>query len=200
LIERPGALRARAPVIFLRHQHAQMGHKAASGRGLQTREVGGLLTLKPSGISAYCIGNVGWVADESLFTLGSGVALRVRPRDRTRALAQFAKSAFPPRDRRFGSRAEIRSRSSTPPTAVLASCAAYRSFNTGSSLIYSAVTAQECAVKQLVELARGGLPKAELARSYKVSGEAVYQYLRGGPEARVIGASVASRREDHREE
>ena len=45
---------------------------------VQTREVGGLLTLKPSGISAYCIGNVGWVADESLFTLGSGVALRVR--------------------------------------------------------------------------------------------------------------------------
>jgi len=121
---------------------------------VQTRGVGGLLTLKPSGISAYCIGNVGWVADESLFTLGSGVALRVRPRDRTRALAQFAKSAFPPRDRRLGSRAEIRSRSSTPPTAVLASCAAYRSFNTGSSLIYSAVTAQECAVKQLVELAR----------------------------------------------
>ena len=45
---------------------------------VQTREVGGLLTLKPSGITAYCIGNVGWVADKSLFTLGSGVALRVR--------------------------------------------------------------------------------------------------------------------------
>ena len=55
-------------------------------------------------------------------------------------------------------------------------------------------------MKELVELARSCLPKTELARSYKVSAEAVYQYLRGGPEARVIGASVASRREHHREE
>src|SRR4051812_34329102 len=32
---------------------------------------------------------------------------------------------------------------------------------------------------ELVELARSGMPKAELARSYGVSRETVYQYLRG---------------------
>jgi len=35
-------------------------------------------------------------------------------------------------------------------------------------------------LKELVELANSGLPKAELARSYGISRETVYQYLRGG--------------------
>jgi len=33
--------------------------------------------------------------------------------------------------------------------------------------------------QELVELARSGMPKAELARSYGISRETVYQYLRG---------------------
>jgi len=35
-------------------------------------------------------------------------------------------------------------------------------------------------VQELVELAHSGMPKAELARSYGISRETVYQYLRGG--------------------
>ena len=35
--------------------------------------------------------------------------------------------------------------------------------------------------QELVELAHSGIPKAELARSYGISRETVYQYLRGGP-------------------
>ena len=34
-------------------------------------------------------------------------------------------------------------------------------------------------LQELVELARSGMPKAELARSYGISRETVYQYLRG---------------------
>ena len=34
-------------------------------------------------------------------------------------------------------------------------------------------------LRELVELARSGMPKAELARSYGISRETVYQYLRG---------------------
>ena len=44
---------------------------------VQTREVGGL-TIQPGRPAAYCIGNVGWVADEPLVTFGNGVELRVR--------------------------------------------------------------------------------------------------------------------------
>ena len=43
----------------------------------QTREFGGL-RFEPGRPTAYCIGNVGWVADEPLLTLGNGAALRVR--------------------------------------------------------------------------------------------------------------------------
>jgi DNA invertase Pin-like site-specific DNA recombinase len=34
-------------------------------------------------------------------------------------------------------------------------------------------------LQELVELARSGMPKAELARSYGISRETVYQYVRG---------------------
>ena len=39
-----------------------------------------------------------------------------------------------------------------------------------------ALTAEQS--RELVELARSGMPKAELARSYGISRETVYQYLR----------------------
>jgi class 3 adenylate cyclase len=44
---------------------------------LQTREVGGF-SAKPRRLTAYCIGNVGWVADEPLVTFGNGVEIRMR--------------------------------------------------------------------------------------------------------------------------
>jgi DNA invertase Pin-like site-specific DNA recombinase len=40
---------------------------------------------------------------------------------------------------------------------------------------------------ELVECARSGMPKAELARSYGISRETLYQYLRAGQETRVTG-------------
>ncbi len=44
---------------------------------LQIQESGGF-SFEPSRPTAYCIGNVGWVADEPLLTLGNGVEVRVR--------------------------------------------------------------------------------------------------------------------------
>ena len=44
---------------------------------LQTREAGGF-HFEPSRPTAYCMGSVGWVADEPLVTLGNGVAIRLR--------------------------------------------------------------------------------------------------------------------------
>ena len=45
-----------------------------------------------------------------------------------------------------------------------------------------ALTAEQAA--ELVECARSGMPKAELARSYGISRETLYQYLRAGEPAR----------------
>jgi class 3 adenylate cyclase len=44
---------------------------------VQTREAGGF-NLEPRRPVAYCLGNVGWVADEPLVTLGNGVQFRFR--------------------------------------------------------------------------------------------------------------------------
>ena len=44
---------------------------------LQIQESGGF-SFEPSRLTAYCVGNVGWVADEPLLTLGNGVKVRVR--------------------------------------------------------------------------------------------------------------------------
>lgn len=44
---------------------------------LQTHELGGL-RLEPGRPVAYCIGNVGWVADQPLVTLGNGAEFRIR--------------------------------------------------------------------------------------------------------------------------
>ena len=68
-------------------------------------------------------------------------------------------------------------------------------------LLDPATTAQECVEKELVELAHGGLPKAELARSYGIRKETIYQVpTRRGLRPEFIGAPVASRREHRREE
>lgn len=44
---------------------------------LQTREAGGF-RFEPGRLVAYCIGNIGWVADDPLVTLGNGVEIRMR--------------------------------------------------------------------------------------------------------------------------
>ncbi len=44
---------------------------------LQTHELGGV-RFEASQPTAYCVGNVGWVADQPLFTPGNGVAVRMR--------------------------------------------------------------------------------------------------------------------------
>ena len=44
---------------------------------VQTRELGGF-SFEPDRLAAYCIGNVGWLADEPLVTLGNGVVIRMR--------------------------------------------------------------------------------------------------------------------------
>jgi SnoaL-like protein len=43
----------------------------------QTREASGF-HFEPGRLTAYCAGNVGWVADEPLITLGNGVEVRMR--------------------------------------------------------------------------------------------------------------------------
>jgi len=44
---------------------------------LQTREAGGF-HFKAGNLTAYCAGNVGWVADEPLVTFGNGVEVQMR--------------------------------------------------------------------------------------------------------------------------
>ena len=171
---------------------------------VQTREVGRLLTLKPSGISAYCIGNVGWVADESLFTLGSGVALRVRL---TAVLViergHWRSSRSPHSLRatgRLGSRAEIRSRSSTPP-------------NCGLSVVCCIPVVQYRFKSYLLGGHRPGMrgeaiggvgaaacQRPSLRGATRSAGRRYTSTCAGGLRPEFIGASVASRREHHREE